>query len=497
MPGADSLLFTFSTPEIESALSEIDTILVRITALPASHFETSGLDDSATLIGWLRGESYALRKVRLFRSNPMIYCWMLEEALYGIPSRSTEPDENEFYSYQRRLSKIPALLSNAAALLDNPAEIFIGPSYEAVTTILSGLDDVRSLSESRYGRTPPSLEDARASIESFAEFLLLDLSTRARGRFILGTETLSDILRFSEGLDIDLEETAGEAEKSVRKYLSQVNSMQKNTPGPASGIDRASFPGLETMIDSIEALAAGRRPFGESDGFRAPVFRRQVPPLQRLLPADPYLVIPSRSPGNIVSRTASMFSGGDCGSWITIAPGEERMDPISNWYDLTVVSSPVTGLERMICSDGNTIPSLLLSELFILCWEDLNRMEMISLDAGIEMDLRKIHLQRKIREMTLMIVVFRLHSGMYDLDSATAFLTRTLGLPGYEARQEVVSAAISPSIAMPGLAALLGDRLIQRASTVRNERRPRERVYRFMTEYRGRPLGLILDRIDR
>ncbi|HSG27777.1 MAG TPA: hypothetical protein VLA34_04795 [Candidatus Krumholzibacterium sp.] len=497
LPGADSLLFTFSSAEIEAALSETDSILSRITALPASHFETGELDDSATLIGWLRGESYALRKVRLYRTNPMLYCWMVEEALSGIPSRTAGPEEGEFYAYERRLSKIPALLSNASGLLDNPAEIFIGPSYESVTTILSGLDQVRSLSESRYGRVPASLEEARRSIESFAEFLLLDLSTRARGRFILGTETLSDILRFSEGLDIDLEETAGEAEKSVRKYLSQVNSIHKNASVHAPVIDRSALTSMETMIDSIESLARSRRPFGEGDGFRSPVYRRQVPPLQRLLPANPYLVIPSRSPGNIVSYSSSMFSAGDCRSWISIAPGEERMDPVSSWYDLLAVSSPVTRIGRMICSDGNIIPSLLLSELFMLSWEDLNRVEMMSLDAGMEMSLRKIHLQRKIRDLTLMIVVFRLHSGMYDLDSATAFLTRTLGLPGYEARLQVVSASISPSIAMPGLAALLGDRLVQRASTVRNERRPKERVYRFMTEYRGRPPGLILDRIDR
>ncbi|MBU8922037.1 MAG: DUF885 family protein [Bacteroidales bacterium] len=494
--GSDSRLFTFSSQEIDRSIEKIDAILKGISTLPANHFDDNRLDESTMLIRWLQGEAYALEELQLFRTNPLIYTWMLEEAIYLIPSRHTRASDQEFEDYSKRLSRIPGLISNAVLLLDNPAEIVIGPAAFSTRSILDDTGNIRKMIRDRYGRVPSSLAVAMESIESFHEYLIHDLLERSRGRFILGTEVLSDIYRYSEQIDIELEKSSTEAEKSIRKYRSQINSIERNPELRESEHSMSPDSGIRAVLDSIEASLDSKKTFGPIGKTPFSLLRRTPPPLHEILPANPYLVIPDRRNVDIYSPGPELFSDGPCTRSIFAARGAERTSTPYMVYELYGVSSAVWEAGRQLCSNGTPALRLLSSELFFTCWKIHNLKELSSIASGMKMKIRKIHLENKIDDLTMMIVVFRLHSGSFTVDSATDFIASTLDIPVDEAMYKVSIAASLPSAALPGIATIMADEMVRQASTVRGERYPRKRVRRKMLENCGMPFSLIMDEIE-
>ncbi|MCK4538232.1 MAG: hypothetical protein KAV42_05490 [Candidatus Krumholzibacteria bacterium] len=493
--GSDSRLFTFSRQEIDRSLEKIDAILKKISTLPANHFDNDRLDESTMLIRWLQGEAYALKELQIFRTNPLIYTWMLEEALYLIPSRHTPPSEQEFEDYSKRLSRIPGLISNAGLLLDNPAKIVIGPAAFSTRSMLDDTGNIRKLIEDRYDSVPSSFDVAMESIETFHNFLIHDLPEFSHGRFILGTEVLSDIYRYSGQIDIEMEKSSAEAEKSISKYRSQINSIDRSPKLRDAGHPLTPGPGIRAMLDSIEISLDSKKVFGPIGKTPFSLIRRTPPPLHEILPVNPYLVVPYRKVVDIYSQGPALLSDEPCTRSIIVARGAERTSTAQLTYGLYGVSSAVWEAERRLCSDSTPAMRLLSGELFFTAWKIHNLKELSSMASEMKMKIRKIHLENKIHDLTMMIIVFRLHSGSFTVDSATDFVASTLNIPVDEAKYKVSIAAALPSAALPGIATIMADEMVKQASTVRGERYPRKRVRRKMLENYGKPFSLIMDEI--
>ncbi len=495
--GSDSLLFTFSEKEIASCCAGCDSLLARMSTLPAAHFDSRDTEDSAILIDWLRGELFALRELRAWKTNPLLYCWMIEEALFGIPSRIEAPVTGEFRSYERRLSLLPRLLENAEVNLENPAQIHLGLSTERIGSILENTRYLRGNLTQRYGSAPSSFDGAIAGVERFRDFLRDQSVSSTPGSFILGTEKISDILLFSEHLDLDLDKFTAEADQSIRKNMSQIASIGRNRSFVAKNAGKAENPGAQALVDSIGRIASSERIFvSEKEAF-LPVVIKAILPLQRILSPNPYLSVPAGEPATILSISTTSFAGNPCGTVIVVPPQEERTDPEGFVYRLIGVSACVSEPDRALCGRGDTLRTLLASELFTLGWKYLVMKDLCQLFPDPGMSLRKKLLEDTSRDMAMMVTVFGLHSGRLTIDSAVEYLVATLGIDRGDAAAKVSVAAASPSAAYPGIAVILIEQMLRDASNVRGERQPRTRIRGLMLEEAALPLPMVGRRMEK
>jgi len=487
---SDSLLFTFSADEIDYCGARCDSLLERISRLPANHFEARAIDDSAILIDWLRGELFALRKLRAWETNPLLYCWMAEEALFGIPSRIEGPGAGELRSYERRLGRVPALLENAGLNLRDPPAIQIEPSLERIGAILEKAGELRAVLKLRYGTLPASFEEAVKSVESFGDYLRGALASGTQGSYILGTEKISDILLYSEHLDLDLDEFTAEAEKSIRKNMGQIASIERSRPPLAGTTAKNDIPPLQAMIDSIGVICSSKGLPGSGKETSLAVIRRAALPVQRGLPSNPHLSVPAGDSYPVFSISASSFAGGQCGTAIVVPPGAQRADPEEFIHDLLRVSACASEPERALCRQGDKLRTVFASRLYALGWDYLLMKELCQIFPDPALRQRKRFLEENSRDLAMMVTVFGLHSGRFTVDAAVDYLISATGAKREDALRKVSIAASSPSVAYAGIAAILIEQAVQEVSGTSGESRPLARIRELMLERAALPLTM-------
>lgn len=490
IPGADSLLFTFSADQTDYYVVRCDSLLKRISGLPANHFEAREIDDSVILIDWLKGELFALRKLRTWETNPLLYAWMAEEALFGIPSRVDPPGEGELRSYERRLSLLPELLENAALNLRDPPAIQIEPSVGRIGGILAKVGELRVILELRYGALPAGFDGAVKSVESFGDFLRGRLAAGAAGSYILGTENISDILLYAEHINLDLDAFTAEAEKSIRKNMGQIASIERSRPQGVGSIQENIIPGVQAMMDSINGICSSKGFPGSGKETSLAVIRRAALPIQRSLPSNPHLSAPADDTEPIFSISTASFAGGPCGTAVIAAPGTERTDPGEFIHRLLKVSACASEPERILCRRGESLRTVFTSRLHALGWEYLLMKELCQIFPDPSMRQRKRFLEGNSRDLAMMVTVFGLHSGRLTVDSAVDYLTSTAGMKSEDAVRSVSIAASSPSAAYPGIAAILIEQAIQDRSGASGESRQVAKIRELMLKHAALPLPM-------
>lgn len=495
-PGADSLLFTFSPDEVSHSLSKLDSIHDRLSSLPASDIGEREREDSDLLIRWLRGERFALSDLASHRNNPLLYCWMVEEAIYGAPFRPGDPLRGESEAYSKRISRIPALLENASQNLEKTAEIHLGAAIARTRALLSDFGGIEEAALKKYGTLPPGLDRARKAIDGFERFLGYRMESESYGRMILGVENLTDILLFSEKIDIDFNSFTDEAEKELKRLRSHLGAIASSpapadTSSPGGGITPDRYRDAGEMLEDIEKMTSEGSPFPGAGGVEATIFRAPIPPIPEELPVNPYLVVPSGRYGGFVSFVSGYFSKERCAASLLIPRGIERTDRHRMYYDLMGVSSAVTLPRRQLCREKDIFRAVFSSRTYELGWRCMILKEFTSRPSEGNIELRRIYMEEKMRDIARMIVVFRLHSGKYTVESAADFLTDAIAVSRGEAMEEIAAASALPSVSLPGISALQIDMMTREISQRRGVTDPGRRLRTALYGNRSLPLAVI------
>jgi hypothetical protein len=510
--GADSLLFTFSDSEIVVALDTLNNLLEDVSSMPAADLERRQLDASEVIINWLRGEIFAISQLRLYRRNPLLYCWIVKEALYGGFCRNDPPYSGEFQAYEKRLSRIPELLRNAARLLDKPAEAHIYTAERRLRSLLDGFDSVRRLSAERYAAQPAPIDSVRASIEIFLRFVSIDLRDGTRGSLLLGTENLSRIFQYDDLLDIDPNRMTSEADRLVQMLrkehesteirraarqsaaVQEQNQRRADTADGRRGNDRESL--LRSLIDEIDEASAGSGIFEADRGKQIEISLTSSEHCRAPLPPNPYLSIPRADGPSLRLESPFLFGERDCPAVLVAREDFESMEGTALTYEIMKVSAHVREGITCPCDSANAIVSLLPSGTWNMCWLYLNLADLVDLIPDPSDDIHLRLIEEKIRALAIMSVVFRLHAGTYTSENAAAYLTEMAGMNAPEAAAAVLAASSSPRAAYPGLAIILTDDMIKRLSTIKGLRNPRKELRKLLLENCGLPLTSIRDRIQ-
>ncbi len=179
--GSDSLLFTFSADEIDYCGARCDSLLERISRLPANHFGARAIDDSAILIDWLGGNSSRCGNFAPGKRTPCSIAGWPRRPSSGYRPGSRRPERVNCAPTSAASAAFPALLENAGLNLRDPPAIQIEPSLERIGAILEKAGELRAVLKLRYGTLPASFDEAVKSVESFGDYLRGALASGTQG----------------------------------------------------------------------------------------------------------------------------------------------------------------------------------------------------------------------------------------------------------------------------------------------------------------------------
>jgi hypothetical protein len=494
---SDSLLFTYSDEELELSLSRLRRLDAELMNLSVSHLEERSIEDSHMMLRWLKGNTYALDELRSYTYNPLLYCWIVEEALWCIPLRADPPYEGESSAYERRISRIPQLLGNASSHIVNPPRPYVKLASQRIRRLLETIPALKTALAARYGEPIVLPETVTRSMTGFLGFLEGTLSSQTRGNIILGSENLSKILLYDDGIKLDPASTIEEAEQRIRRIVSErVNAGRApsgagGTRRPVYETDRPAL--LQTALDAVGEC--DRRNDLGGNGTAGPLEVRYVGTMGLLgsVPKSADLTIPPIEHVPVSLISTSLFSTSPCSQVLLV---DDARSGIELLFDALWALSERRP-RSMLCERADTVRAVFGSALYphlVRCLEIEDLIDSVPEEKGA---LTEILAREQIRALARTVVVLELHAGTLTTDSATEYLMRKTGLSREHAAEDVAMASYSPSIAYPGIALLTADRMMKYAASTRESAPADERVRRLLLEKYYLPLPSILESIPR
>ncbi len=518
---SDSLLFTFSPEEVDEAAGQLDTLLAGFTGLPRATIDERRLDDLKRIVHWLKGEQHSFGTIRNHRRNPLLYCWMLEEALFGIPSRAGEPYEGEHEAYTRRISRIPRLLGNAALLLDKPAHSHLALARERLDGIMSRLPVLEARLAARYGQSSIGLDSVITATERFRSFISNHFERNTGANPILGTENLMKMFLYDELLDLDPNAMVERANSSIRKLVKRAASARrslelKRGAGGNGSAGNAGEPGamrqnrgdepsgktareeseILSMLDGIDGRVKSEAPFANTSPPLPEIVQREHPTGFAPIPANPYLTVPLSEPAALLLVTPSPFAPGPCRNLIVSGAASHSMNDTRFRYELLGASAGFREIGIRMCEALDTVGTIIASRTYREGCRFHHFEIMLKAFPAERHAFSLLLAEEKIRALARMVVVFRLHAGTLTSETAVEYLVSEAGLHEDEAAADVLAATVNPSIAYPGISIIHNAEMVKKVSFRKGVRKPQQRISRIFHDNPGVPLSLIRSRIE-
>jgi hypothetical protein len=468
----DSLLYTYSAEEIGNSISRLSDLEDDLRTLTSSGFDMRRIEDSRLMLSWIRGERYALGELLYYRFNPLLYCWILEEALWSIPLRTTPPYGGELESYERRRLRIPALLRNAAENMTNPPGPHMELASQRIRRLLENMPELDSALRGRYERRVTLPDSVARSITGFLGFIEGTLSSQTRANMILGTENIAKIFRYGEMMELDPSGMIEEADKQIQRLRSELSSLRRDEHSSRHG----SGSDLGQILEEIRERDAGT---GLTENHPAEIGLVPVPVPQPELPKNVNLGLPVLEPKPVSLATTSTLSAYPCTQSLRYI--ENTSSESLLYHTLEALSARYE--ERRLCVEGDSVRTLLGSDLYIHVIRYLEIEDLIDAFPADRFSLRIELMEEKMRALARMSVLFELHAGTMTTDAAIEFLRDRTGISAEEAYRDIMTATYAPAAAYEGIALLYIDRMIKKAAERRDSTSPKRRVLQVLREH--------------
>ncbi len=468
----DSLLYTYSADEVGVSIARLSDLEDELRTLTSSGLDMRRIEDFRLLLGWIRGERYALGELLYHRFNPLLYCWILEEALWSIPLRSIPPYEGELEAYERRRLRIPALLRNASQNMSNPPRPHMELASQRVRRLLERMPDLEKALYGRYERRSILPDSVASSITGFLGFVEGTLSSQTRANMILGTENIAKIFRYGEMLDLDPSGMIQEADQLIRRLASELSSLSREEAPSRHG----AGPDLRRILDRMEELDSGT---GSAKGPTAEIGLVPGPVTQPEIPKDVNLGLPDLESKPLLLATTSTFSAYPCTQSLIYT---EKASGESLLYE-ALGALAARHEARRLCTEGDSVRTLFGSDLYIHMIRFLEIDGLIDAFPADRIPLRIRLTKEKIRALARMSVLFELHAGTMTTDAAIDYLRDRAGMSAEESSRDVMTATYAPAAAYDGIVLLYIERMIKKAAERRDSTPPKKRVLQVLREH--------------
>jgi len=504
LASADSLLFCYSKEETDGAVKRLKSLESRFSKIPAGRLSSGDVDRATVIINWLRGTRFAFEVLDCSRSNPLLYAWAAEEALWVMPSRIAPPYDGELEAYRKRILRVPDLLASGAANLENPADWHVRHSIERLDTLAASLPRLALLVETRYGaRLDRELDAARQAIRSFREYASSTLLPSSYGRLIIGSENLARIFKYDEMIDSDPNMLIAEAEKQIKRIASERTALARrieyerqvrtrenrpNVPPPANEPFEARVARLREELGASKKREA---PLGSPRGAEATLAYRASPRYVSRSAKSPCLSIPLAW-DSLAAATAPSISTPPCRIFLALPDGAWRESDEALRFALIRAAARMLDPDRLRCETRDTVSAVFSSATFEEGWRYLVTLELAQDIKKDDPGLYLLVLDDWLGQYARLIVVLALHAGTMTSDAAAQYLVETLNLDRGEAAREVLAASVSPALAYPAVSMILVDEMIKNVSYVFGYDKPQQELAKILLASRDVPLSMII-----
>jgi len=502
---SDSLLFTFSDEERESFIKRLEKLQQHFKKLAVIHLEEREIVNSTLILHWLKGELFAFKTLQSYRRSPLLYCWMVEETLYGIPLRLEPPYEAELAAYEKRLSQIPLLLQNATALLENVPGPHTNVAVERLSRLLDRFDELEGMVAEHYSERVAHLDSVKNSVTDFRNFLSNSYLKQLGGIRILGLEYLSRIFLYDELLEIDPNKITEKAERWIKRLRSHAISIRQKLEitNDRNSMAEAKKPDTESLghrisriMTEIEDKVSRRKLLGGDKIDRLEIAFKNGIRQSYDLPTNPYLTVPPAEDGNFMTTVTPLSPGNPCQSFLLVSQRNNRLTDVEILYHLLKESSPIRRIDLMLCENIDTVAALFASETYRQGWMFFQMEDLLTSFPEEKLELELFLLDEKVRALVRTVTVMKLHAGILTTEAAVDYISDVADLSKEEAESDVILASASPSIAYPGISLILIEEMVKKVSYSKGIRNPRREAQRFLYTNHHVPLSMILDMIQ-
>ncbi len=501
---ADSLLFSYSKEETDGAVRSLKSLETLFSKIPAGRLSAEDVDRATVIINWLRGTRFAFEGLACARSNPLLYAWAAEEAIWTIPSRIAPPYDGELDAYRKRLLRVSDLLANGAANLENPADWHVRRAIETLDTLAAGLPRLELLVEARYGaRLDPEIDAARQAIQGFREYASSTLLPSSYGRLIIGSENLARIFHYDEMIDADPNMLVAEAEKQIKRIATEKATLERRIEFEKQGRARGSRPGapipaaepfearIERLLGELEASGKREAPLGSPRGMEAALSFPAYPRYVSRSAKGPCLSIPLEAKA-IAAVTAPSISTPPCRAFLALPAGAPRESDAALRFALLRAVPRMLDPDRLRCAAKDTVSAVFSSATFEEGWRYLVTQELAQDIKKNDPGLYLLVLGDWLEQYARLIVVLSLHAGTMTSDDAARYLAETLNLERGRASREVLAASVSPALAYPAISMILVEEMIKNVSYVYGYDKPQQELAKMLLASRDIPLSAIV-----
>src|SRR5436309_8307641 len=153
--------------------------------------------------------------------NPLVYMQSLANSLYLLVARDFAPAETRIPSLRQRMEKIPDVIAQAKANLQNPPRIHTETAIEqtqgAINLVRTELAPLLDQAPQMKKELAPLQDKTAAALEDYKKWLQKHLPPRADCAFRLGEEKYRKKLRFALASDLPMEEILKRAKTDLEQ----------------------------------------------------------------------------------------------------------------------------------------------------------------------------------------------------------------------------------------------------------------------------------------
>src|SRR5213080_4990363 len=153
--------------------------------------------------------------------NPLVYMQSLANSLYLLVARDFAPAEKRIPNLRQRMEKIPGVIAQAKANLQQPPRVHTETAIEqtqgAINLVREGLTPLVDRTPQMKNELAPLQEKTAAALEDYKKWLQNDLLPRSDGDFRIGAEKFRKKLRFALASDLSMEEIMKRAQADLQE----------------------------------------------------------------------------------------------------------------------------------------------------------------------------------------------------------------------------------------------------------------------------------------
>lgn len=524
LDSSDTLSFYLEDEDLRSAIASLEEIERSLFSLPAARLSSEQLEKATIIAHWAKGERFVLEELATLSSNPLLYARMLEIALWEMPTRFLPPNTEEANAYRLRLRSIPSVVAGAKRSLRNPSAENTKEASSLAKKLIADLEGIKSLARRRYGDSfEPEFDIAGENLEEFQRFLLELETAGSRGRLILGVENLSKIFLCGELLEADPNVLVSEAEtrivrlsadrvaaeKRIENYeryrikassgkeasesIERSQKMEHIVPMPLLTESPGSF--ANRCIDSLWSSPIYGKTFAAAPTRKPKTFHPVNLSCRGKIAKFPLLSL-AQEKSRLVMVGTPYFGSQSCMPYVLLAREIKPEDANVLRYELLCAAPSAIEARSTLCERRDTVSVLFGSEMWFYALDHLARSKAAVKLRSIDPELYISYLDEEIRLYSLVIVVIKLHAGTLTLGGAVNYLSENTRSTWEDATRDAIEATISPSIAYPGIARILVERMLDKLSEPGDPEKPRDELRNLFLKNPGMPLALIEQKLQ-